>query len=33
MEITILTIIYKKIFNQFNFINKVNKLIIRIKDI
>ena len=33
MEITILAIIYKKVINLFNFINKMNKLIMRIKDI
>ena len=33
MEIIILTIIYKKVFSRFNFANKINKLIMRIKNI
>ena len=33
MEIAILTIIYKKVLDRLDFINKMNKLVMRIKNI
>ena len=33
MEIAILAVIYKKIFNRFDFVNKMGKFIMRIKNI